>query len=671
MTKYLEPLLGMIGSHPNFAMLAVFIVAMTEAIFLVGLFVPSTVILVTAGSLIGAGSLPLMPIFAFTMMVAIVGDGVSDWIGHHFKGRIRSMWPFRNFSSLFQRGEHFFGRHGGKSIFIGRFLPGIKTVMPTVAAVAGMHPWRFTWINIVSSVIWTAAHLVPGILLGRAIDTGMQAHPHLLEMLLVVGAVIMASWYATRLLVIRFLPLVVAAYDQFKDRIGKSSLPPARFIARILVNERGELVQMMLGIPLLIYLFGFLELLVDLLWDPELVRSDLAISNYIQTIRSEVGDRIMVAITMLGDAAVLTPLAILLVVGALVAGRKRLAASLAMILAGAAVFVPLTKLLIHRARPIDLYQGAEQFSFPSGHAMLSTTIIGICFLLIAHLFQARIRLGLYIVASALISMISFSRLYLQAHWPSDVIAGTFFGSALVLFVAIILHGKRIDRVSNYTGTAFLFILLFVFPYHLVTGYEAALQKYQPVTKTETISTDNWLQAPWSNVTRAQIGLDGELKNPVLFQSNIERASIEAVLLKAGWQRVEPAPFNQWLNEMLPCQNTVSSSLSPLLSTHNGNFPIATLIKPSSQPIKGGLWVLRLWQSPLSVGTVGKARRVLVSTLERQTRSPLLLGFSVGKRAMLQPGEEADLGRDLVTTLARAIPNAKVAAQDGQYVISIP
>ncbi|MGI9452863.1 MAG: DedA family protein, partial [Geminicoccaceae bacterium] len=166
----LQALVGYIGDHPNLALLIVFLISAGEALIIVGLFVPSTVVLVGAGTLIGMGKLPFLPIFIATTLGAIAGDSISYWVGHVFKGRVREFWPFNRYTSLLDQGETFFKKHGGKSILIGRFIPGVKAVVPGIAGMVGMNPVRFTAINAISAIAWAAVHVVPAIGLGRGID---------------------------------------------------------------------------------------------------------------------------------------------------------------------------------------------------------------------------------------------------------------------------------------------------------------------------------------------------------------------------------------------------------------------------------------------------------------------------------------------------------------------
>jgi undecaprenyl-diphosphatase len=94
----------------------------------------------------------------------------------------------------------------------------------------------------------------------------------------------------------------------------------------------------------------------------------------------------------------------------------------------------LLKLVFGRARPtlIPRLHGAGWVSFPSGHAMTSTVIYGLAILLATERSRGTIGSRVMIVAGCvLIAGISFSRVYLGVHYPSDVVAGMLGGWAWI------------------------------------------------------------------------------------------------------------------------------------------------------------------------------------------------------------------------------------------------
>ena len=157
------------------------------------------------------------------------------------------------------------------------------------------------------------------------------------------------------------------------------------------------------------------------------MRMELQILDWIQTIHTPVGDRIMCGLTRLGDAGILW---IVLAVILLLIPKTR---KTGILLAGALcvdvlLCNVLLKHLVGRTRPCDVNQAVElliarprDFSFPSGHAAAS-------FASVTALYLAGEK-RLWIPAFVLAVLIAFSRMYLYVHYPTDIIGGILCGVA--------------------------------------------------------------------------------------------------------------------------------------------------------------------------------------------------------------------------------------------------
>lgn len=190
-SAYLEGFLAAVSGNFWLTFLFIFLVAIGEAVFVFGLFVPSTPVLLLVGGIIAEGRLPFWEVYFAAVLGAIIGDALSYGIGHLLKDTIRDVWPFRHHRELITRGEVFFARHGGKSVFIGRFIPGVKAVIPGVAGIMGMSYRKFTIINVTSAFTWAAAHILPGMLLTAWLKSiGLS-----LELVIVVGTLILAALF--------------------------------------------------------------------------------------------------------------------------------------------------------------------------------------------------------------------------------------------------------------------------------------------------------------------------------------------------------------------------------------------------------------------------------------------------------------------------------------------
>jgi membrane protein DedA with SNARE-associated domain len=222
---YLEQFLQGISDNFWLSLVFIFLVCIGEAVFIVGLLVPSLPILLLTGGLIAQGALPFWPIFFAAALGAIIGDAISYYVGWLLKDRIKTIWPFTRYVGLIEKGEVFFARHGGKAIFIGRFITGVKAVIPGVAGMMGM-PYRyFTLINVISAFVWAAAHILPGMLLTAWLDSiGLS-----LELVIIVGAIILTVGfllvhYWKRILLL-FAPLMGNFGKSLQQRLKKPETP--------------------------------------------------------------------------------------------------------------------------------------------------------------------------------------------------------------------------------------------------------------------------------------------------------------------------------------------------------------------------------------------------------------------------------------------------------------
>src|SRR5580700_938122 len=165
-----QPLLDFIKAHSDWAAVVMFITAFGESFAFVSLLFPGTTVLIAAGTLMSAGTLPYGPVMVGAVIGAVLGDSVSYWIGRRFGGAIAGLWPFSRNPDLLPRGIRFFERHGGKSVFIGRFFGPIRAVIPLAAGIMRMPRGRFWVANVTSALVWAPMLLFAGDLAGEVGD---------------------------------------------------------------------------------------------------------------------------------------------------------------------------------------------------------------------------------------------------------------------------------------------------------------------------------------------------------------------------------------------------------------------------------------------------------------------------------------------------------------------
>jgi membrane protein DedA with SNARE-associated domain len=151
-----------ISDHGSWAPTVVCVLAFSESLAFISLLVPATVILLSAGGLIGAADLPFWPNWLAASLGAALGDGLSFWLARHYKDSVTGIWPLSRHPALLARGEAFFRRFGIGGVFIGRFFGPLRATVPVAAGISGMKNLPFQIANLASAVIWAAAILAPG-----------------------------------------------------------------------------------------------------------------------------------------------------------------------------------------------------------------------------------------------------------------------------------------------------------------------------------------------------------------------------------------------------------------------------------------------------------------------------------------------------------------------------
>ena len=172
MIEIFQGLLDWITRNPEYAGGVIFLVSLAESLAIIGILVPGVVILLGAGSLIGAGVLDFWSSCAWAVAGAIVGDGLSYLLGHHFDYLTERWRWFRLHPDHLRRGHEFFQKWGDLSVMLGRFFGPIRAIVPLVAGLMDMPPKRFYVANVLSALAWAPAYLAPGMLVGEALEDG-------------------------------------------------------------------------------------------------------------------------------------------------------------------------------------------------------------------------------------------------------------------------------------------------------------------------------------------------------------------------------------------------------------------------------------------------------------------------------------------------------------------
>jgi membrane protein DedA with SNARE-associated domain len=112
----------------------------------------------------------IVTVIAVAAAGAIVGDNVGYWLGRVGGRRLLERWRLtRHWAErALPRGERFFRRHGGKTVFIGRFVAFLRVTAAWLAGISHMPWWRFFLWNAAGGIVWAMGVGVVAYYFGRA-----------------------------------------------------------------------------------------------------------------------------------------------------------------------------------------------------------------------------------------------------------------------------------------------------------------------------------------------------------------------------------------------------------------------------------------------------------------------------------------------------------------------
>ncbi len=633
----MQALIDFLSQHPALTLGVVFAAALLESVAVIGTVIPGSSVVFAAGVLIGLQLIDPWWVAALAVLGATLGDGLSYWLGLRHHDRLRACWPLSAHPALFARGQAYFAVHGGKSVFLGRFLGPMRAIVPVVAGMAGMPLLRFTVINVLSAIAWSAAHLLPGALFGASLQLAGAVSSRLLVLLAGVLAVVWLCAVLLRLTFRNAWPVVVRQRDRMVAWARPRNGMLARVILSLLDPARAESLGVLLAaVVLLGGAWVFLGTTEDVVSSDPLVLFDQFVFTALQKLRTGPVDQLMIAATELGSASV--GLAVIAAVSVVLACARcwRTLAYWLTAVGFAQALVWTLKMTLERARPIAMYDGADRFSFPSGHAASSIVLYGFLAFLLAHGHKPLIRWVVTLLAALLVGLIAFSRLYLGAHWMSDVIASMSLGTAWVALLSIAymqhVHTERLPaRALSLTA---LGALMLAGTAVVVTNHAADAARYalrQPAPAQLLI---DWRLDGWQRLPARRTEIDGDHEEPLSVQWAGAAAQIVQVLEADGWHNPPPWTLRTTLLWLLP--STDAGQLPVLAKFHQGALPtmrFARELDPSTR------LVIRLWPTSYQVRAANEPPAALwigMVTRERLKRPAGMVTLAVTDRDFGMP-----------------------------------
>ncbi|MGV8944459.1 bifunctional DedA family/phosphatase PAP2 family protein [Thermomonas sp.] len=578
-SAWFDSTVAWISAHPQLAGGLVFLIAFCDSLAVVGIVVPALPLLFAVGTLIGLGHLNGPYALLCAAAGAFAGDAVSYWIGYRWGPGMRDVWLFRRYPQLLDRGENLFRRHGSKGIVIARFVGAVRPFVPAVAGMLKLPMRRYAPASAFAAVAWAAVFLAPGWIFGTSYDAVAAVADKLVLVLLALFVALALAWalvlYTWRWFAVHADSLLARAlrWTHVHPRLG-------RYAAALIDPRRPESASLVL---LAVCLFGVAWLWAGLSASLLLQGGPLAIDQTLHTamfaLRNPLADRLMAALSALGSAPVLGTCSAF-TLGWLVWRKRWLAA--AHWLGAIAVGLLLTEGLdavINMPRPPTAVAG---FGFPSIAVTMTTIVFGFFAVLIARELPGRQRVWPYLLAGVATALVAFARLYLGAHWLSDVMAAVLLGVAwlLALGIAYRRHSTRALWMRPLAWTFYGSFALAAF-WFVPGSVDATLDRFDPPPPQEMLTTADW----WTHGLHDSRDFDLEVAGKL--------QPLQQQLVAHGWQ-VQPEA--DWISVLGLLDDDTPLAERPVLPIGLDAHPEELLLRRTGDQ-SDRIDVLRLWPAP--------------------------------------------------------------------------
>lgn len=624
MDGLLQEILAWISQHPTLSGLLIFVIALLESLVVVGLLIPGAFLLFGVGALIATGSLQLYPTMAWTIAGAFVGDSISFLIGRHYHQRLRVVWPFNRYPALVNRGINFFCRHGGKSVFMARFVGPVRPIVPAIAGMMDMRGSRFVLVDLIASMLWAPAYILPGMVFGASLGLAAEVAGRLVVLLVIFAGI---TWLCVEL--VRIVGrLAQPRISTVMERLLHWSRhhPLVKPLAGSLLDPEHPEAR---GLAILSVLF-FIALWLLLLISRQVLQGgfmgdmDNYIHHFMLELRTPYIYQASVFITLLGGQVLL---ALVVAVGSLWLfwkGCSKAAFHWIAVYVCTGILTYLLKVSAQIARPVEFYGG---YSFPSAHTAMSLAVYGFLALLVARELPLKRRWLPYAVAGLLVTAIAFSRLYLGMHWLSDILGGACLGLFWVALIGIAYDRHPAPRLPVKRFLAVTVVLLVVAAsWQVQQRYQQDLERYTRPVDTRTVTLAEWQAHYWRELPVYRVDLEGLNEQPLNIQWAGSLHYLEQLLATQGWQPAPPIGASSVMNWLVSEPDI--SKLPILPQVHDGQHHDLLLVNRRAGMER--LTVLRLWPANVEIGDEGVPLWLgTVSYLHRDQSIPLITSLSTG------------------------------------------
>jgi membrane protein DedA with SNARE-associated domain/membrane-associated phospholipid phosphatase len=428
----------------------------------VGLVAPGETVVIAGGVIAGQGEIQLLPLLGLVWVCAVLGDTTSFYVGRRLgRGFLEKHGPRVKIShARLEQVERYFDRHGGKTILIGRFIGLVRALAPFIAGSSGLRYRRFIPYSIVGTGLWATAFCVLGYIFWRSFDqvahiAGQAVFGFGVTVAVIVGVVMayrrraqIAEWLTAHERHPLLRPLFAVGrplHRRVLRPIGEAVMPQLRFVwNRVTPGELGlELTTALAvgGVGIFVYVLYLVELSQSLRPTP----LDTELLDFANRIVNEFALDVARIVSDFG--ALPTMLVLVGITSFLLAARRRFMEAFVLLGALGLIYIAVhvAKDAVDRPRPAGPHVDTALSSYPSAHAAYATAWVAIAWILTRRLGLVA-NAALVVGALVLVAAIGLSRVYLRAHYWSDVAGG--WGVGFGIFGLLTVAALVVDHIRH-------------------------------------------------------------------------------------------------------------------------------------------------------------------------------------------------------------------------------
>jgi undecaprenyl-diphosphatase len=451
--------------------LAVGLLAFLETGAFLGFIAPGETAVIVGGLVAGQGEISLLALIAIVWVCCVLGDLTSFEIGR----RLGRGWLLKHGARLqiteerLETVESFLDKRGAVFIVFGRFLGLVRPLIPFTAGASRMPVRKFLPYDILAAGLWSILFCTLGFLFWRSID---QLTTYVSRGLFAFGTLVVIIGGLVALIHLRRSREARAKVrdwiDERDDQRGwKHVAKVARPVWHVLLSPAAKIADMAarfttdrvtpgnLGLELTTLLMlaligGFNFFLIgDAILNNPTPRIDRWAADLAERLHNETVVDIARVVTELGSSPVVGVLVLLTVLWTL--QRRRWIDAAALVAGSLASYaaVHVLKPAYDRPRPGGALVDTMLAAYPSGHALYSVALIACALVLVRAGVGWAGRIALVTVAVILAAVIGVTRVYLRAHFLTDVLGGA--SLAIAIWSIIGIFSLFAGRVRNNVG----------------------------------------------------------------------------------------------------------------------------------------------------------------------------------------------------------------------------